>query len=371
MSSGSMKWIPRNLLASSSFGFSIAHLCFSLSLAFFDIPLQSSGHEWSGLDVACRFVSLSPDHMYPSGGFLLNRVNWVKPVQESDKSLDPSIFQQSSMRLSCVTSKFVCVVLETSMYFSGIGNDSSLGEWSLTLGSRWWWYMKFPDMDQKSFRASPPSRSESWGSGGGDPSDYPRKSLWSSPRIGWSRIKVDVLSSWSPPTNFIRPSAAGNMNFPFSFGKSDFLCIESFCVDFRCVHRFQLLNVCNHQFTLPNSTRVQSISNEQFKWDFLSKLMDSWLVFRRDRVILNQPNGMIGPSKGSPKRLSHEVFPSDKRSWMFSQIGKAFHGICPPFFIQAWLQQYRRRTLFHSAHCSFSNPICFWSVWCWRTMIPG
>ena len=32
------------------------------------------------------------------------------------------------------------------MYFSGLGNDSSLGEWSLTLGSTWWRYMKFPDM---------------------------------------------------------------------------------------------------------------------------------------------------------------------------------------------------------------------------------
>ena len=31
----------------------------------------------------------------------------------------------------------------------------------------------------------------------------------------WSRIKVDVLSSWSPRTNFIRPSATGNMNYPF------------------------------------------------------------------------------------------------------------------------------------------------------------
>ena len=26
---------------------------------------------------------------------------------------------------------------------------------------------------------------------------------------------------------------------------------------------------------------------------------------------------------------------------------------------------------FYSAHCSFSNPICFWSVWCRRAMIPG
>ena len=44
---------------------------------------------------------------------------------------------------------------------------------------------------------------------------------------------------------------------------------------------------------------------------------------------------------------------------------------CPPFFIQTWLQQYGRRTFFHSAYCSLSNPICFRSVWCRRTMIPG
>ena len=36
--------IPRNLPALSSFGFSIAHSFFSLSLAFLANPLQSSGH---------------------------------------------------------------------------------------------------------------------------------------------------------------------------------------------------------------------------------------------------------------------------------------------------------------------------------------
>ena len=41
----------------------------------------------------------------------------MKPVQESDKSLDQSILHKSSMRLSYITSKFVCVVLETSVYF--------------------------------------------------------------------------------------------------------------------------------------------------------------------------------------------------------------------------------------------------------------
>ena len=78
----------------------------------------------------------------------------------------------------------------------------------------------------------------------------------------WSRIKVDVLSSWSPRTNFIRPSATGNMNYPFLV-KYYFLCVESFCVDFRCVHLLQFLNVCNQYVTLPNSPRVQSVSEEQ------------------------------------------------------------------------------------------------------------
>ena len=54
-----------------------------------------------------------------------------------------------------------------------------------------------------------------------------------------------------------------------------------------------------------------------------------------------------------------------------SQIGRVLDAICPSFFIQTRLQQYSRRTFFHSAHCSLSNPICFRSVWCRRTMIPG
>ena len=114
--------ISRSFLALSSWGFSCDHFCFSLGLAFLPILIQRSGHKWCGLDVNCR-GSVSPDHIYPSGGFSSNRIKWVKPVQESDKSLDPS-----SMRRSCLTSKFVCVVLETSMYFCGRGNGSSLGE---------------------------------------------------------------------------------------------------------------------------------------------------------------------------------------------------------------------------------------------------
>ena len=71
----------------------VSHFCLSFSLAFLPNFTESSDHRWSGLDGTCLFVSLTPDHIYPSGGFSSNRINRVKPVQESDKSLDPSIFQ--------------------------------------------------------------------------------------------------------------------------------------------------------------------------------------------------------------------------------------------------------------------------------------
>ena len=99
--------------------------------------------------------------------------------------------------------------------------------------------------------------------------------------------------------------------------------------------------------------------------------MDSWLVFRRNRVILNQWTKWNNRSiKWLPKTSLVRCFPIRQEILNVSQISKTFHGICPPIFILTWLQQYSRRTFFHSAQCSLSNPICLWSVWCRRTMIP-
>ena len=78
VSSGSMKY-------AIFWSFSSDNFCFSYSLVCFPIDFQSSGHGWSGLDVSCFLVNLSRDHICPSGGFSSNRVNWVKPVQGSDK----------------------------------------------------------------------------------------------------------------------------------------------------------------------------------------------------------------------------------------------------------------------------------------------
>ena len=83
-----MKQIPRSFRAFSSFVFHSPQLLLLFqvcSLTYF------SDLNWSGLDVACRLV-ISADHMYPSGGFSFNEVS-VNPVHESDKSLDPSMFQ--------------------------------------------------------------------------------------------------------------------------------------------------------------------------------------------------------------------------------------------------------------------------------------
>ena len=88
---------------------------------------------------ACHGQTLgTPSPGHPSGDLWFNRMNLVKPVQESDNSLSPSMFQQSSICCSNNTSSDVWVDLTTSMLFNGIGNDSSLGTKSLTLGSTWW-----------------------------------------------------------------------------------------------------------------------------------------------------------------------------------------------------------------------------------------
>ena len=156
------------------------------------------------------------------------------------------------------------------------------------------------------------------------------------------------------------------MHFPFLWKYS------FHWVDFWCVHPFQLLNVCNQYVTLQVSPRAQSVSKEQSRKDFLSKLMDSWLVFRRDRLIFNQGTKRNDWSfKWFSQTLFVWSFSIRQKILNVSQIGVTRNRICRPIFIQTWLQQYGRCTFFHSAHCSLSNPVCFRSVWCRRTLIPG
>ena len=95
--------------------------------------------------------------------------------------------------------------------------------------------------------------------------------------------------------------------------------------------------------------------------------MDSWLVFRRNRAIINQ---WTKRNDWSFKRFSKTPFvwsfPIRQEILNVSQKGVTFHRICPPIFIQTWLQQYSRGTFFHSAHCSQQShlfPICVVSTY--------
>ena len=106
-----------------------------------------SGQKWSGFDVRCFLVDLHPDHMYSFGYFfqwirLSEICPWIKQISW------PTNITMISMRFSCLTSKFVWIVLDTSIYFSRMGNNFSLGQqsgaeksiysrssWSLSLGS--------------------------------------------------------------------------------------------------------------------------------------------------------------------------------------------------------------------------------------------
>ena len=50
---------------------------------------------------------------------------------------------------------------------------------------------------------------------------------------------------------------------------------------------YELFKVCHFCVSFPDSTRVQNISEEYSEEHFLSKLMDSWLVFSTNWVIFN------------------------------------------------------------------------------------
>ena len=88
-------------------------------------------------------------------GLSFSGTNLVNLVHAFGTSFSPSIC------FSNITSSDANVVLVTSMYFNGIGNVSSLGTYSLTLGTTWWRKMNFPVIVQKSFLASSSSRVES------------------------------------------------------------------------------------------------------------------------------------------------------------------------------------------------------------------
>ena len=142
-------------------------------------------------------------------------------------------------------------------------------------------------------------------------------------------------------------------------------------MDFRSVHLHKSHNVCDHNVSFPDSSRIQ-YTIEEYAWQaVLANLVQSRLVFCRNRVTFDHCSEKY---HWSAKRHSEPPFirclPIRKKIFNVSYKAVTFHGLCPPFIVQTWLQQYRRCPFLHFTHCSLSNPICFWSVWLWRIMIP-
>ena len=236
---------------------------------------------------------------------------------------------------------------------------------SFTLGSTWWRFLKSPEMDQKSSRASAASGNESRKcSGSGDPSDSPTKSGWFSPPIEWSRTKVDVVSTWSPPKRFYCSICDGEYEHFTTIRHFRLFRVESFSMGFWCVHLFQLLKVHNRYVSFPDSSRVQYITEEYSKEYLLTKLMDSWLVFRGYKMIFNNQWTNLNDRsfKWFFKSPFERCFRIRQAILHVSWTAVAPHGIRPPIFIRTCLQKYSRCPFFNSAYCSLSNPIRSWIV---------
>ena len=145
---------------------------------------------------------------------------------------------------------------------------------------------------------------------------------WNRPFWFFKKIYVTFSSNWVFPyqvgcSQFLISSrkidssmCCWKNKFSFFFRKYHLFCIESFQVDFRCVHRFQLLNVCNQYVTLPNSTPAYNAypRNNPGKTFFPNWWILDWSFAVIGWYSTNEPNGIIGPLNGCPKRLSYGVF---------------------------------------------------------------
>ena len=237
--------------------------------------------------------------------------------------------------------------------FIGIRNHSSFRKYSLTLGTTWWRQMNFPVIVQKSLFASSSRVDSSWSRVGERNShDFPWRIAFSSPRSGHSRFQVDVLRRCSPPKILTVPS----------LGK---------WVEFWCVHLLQFFNVCDHNAPFPAPFRRQHTLKE-FTWqNFCSKLMQSWLVFRRITVTFDHCSRRYSwPVKTHSERPFIFCFPT---SWEILNVGQkaiTFHKIRTIRHSDWTAIAQQMCPLFHSAHCSFSNPISLRSVWYRLAMIP-
>ena len=280
------------------------------------------------------------------------------------KSRSISTFQQSLIRFSCNTSRLVCVVQVTSIYFSAIVNDFC-GMYMWSWGWTWWRRMKSPPLDQKSFRAS----ASSFVSVGRDLFDYPwnsslRTSLMTRFIPNWSRFKDFMISSkqfccsscnWED----VHPSAKWILLFRWSFEHGLLTRLI-----------FPSSSTSATKISLPDSP-PQPMHFRRLHLVRLSyqHLVEPWLVsFRNGGYSIIVPIGCIGPPNGSLNRLSQrglricqEILNVSKTTTAFHRIGKQYSHK-PDCKVQ--------QPSLYCSYCSLSRPVRPGPMGCWNTMIP-
>ena len=164
--------------------------------------------------------------------------------------------------------------------------------------------MWFPEMDQKSFLASPSSGGESW-NGGEDPSDSPWRFPCSSPRSGLSWIKVDVLRTLSLHLVWLFHLRPGIYFSPFVGVDTSFALSLSAWISDASIF-LQFLNVCDHRVSFSDSTRVQYMSRGIYlvRLSWRADAVATGLLAEIGWYSTTAPNGILGPLNGSPDRLS-------------------------------------------------------------------
>ena len=274
-----------------------------------------SGHRESGLEVVCFFVSLLPDHVYPSGVFFIQ-------YREPSKAC-PRIWQFSiSINFPTVIDVFLQHYIQVCVRSSG---DVNVFQWNGT-----WFFSRHVQFDSRfnvmTVSVVPWNGPEivscftiiqrwvlkrCWGE---DPSDSPRICPCSSPRSGLSRIKVDVLRTSSPPNNLTVPSAIGKIicstvcgrgvNTSFSLG------LQAWIPDASIFSNSSMsLQPNMSPFQVPSAYNTQP-KNKPGK-TFLPNWCSRDRSLARNRVIFDHCTKRNGPLNGSP-----------------------LQGIRPPFFIQ-------------------------------------
>ena len=119
--------------------------------------------------------------------------------------------------------------------------------------------------------------------------------------------KVGVLRTWSPPINFICPSAV--FGIVTKLGE-----IISFALSFTLWNSdasifVHLLKVCYHKSSFPNfSPRVPDVFEEWFGWYCAPELVEFQSVENRNGVIISTNQIKFFDSTDSLKRLSLGIF---------------------------------------------------------------